>query len=486
MKLSVRHPRGLVALGLGLALVLSMLGSAVASSHREAPLITEDPVADNTDVYAFVSPDKPHKVTLISNWIPLQEPAGGPNFYDFGEDVLYTINIDNDGDAIDDVVYEFRFRSHVRNPDTFLYATGPVTSLRDPDFNVRQTYSVWEVRNGRRRLLGQGLPVPPNNVGPRTTPDYDALAASAVRRLPRAPRIKVFAGQRDEAFPVDLGAIFDLGGLRPFNAAHAVPLDPARGKDATAGFNVHSIALQVPKARLRKSFTQPVIGVYSTTLRRRSRVFTDGGAQLSHSGPWVQVSRLGMPLVNEVVIPLRDKNRFNASDPRDDSQFLKHVRQTTLDDTVAALYGGSGAFTCFPDVAGPRDDLVAIFLTGIDGLNAVPGGRPSEMIRLNTRINPSETDPNDQSRAGLLGGDLDGFPNGRRLGDDTVDIALRAVAGATPLGACDGQAPNNALGDGANRNDKPLLTQFPYIPAPHAGYDNSHGRTGSIDPTTGE
>ncbi len=481
--------RAFAALGLTVALGLSMLSSVGASSHREAPLITEDPVADNTDVYAFVSPDKPNTVTLISNWIPFQEPAGGPNFYNFGEDVLYEINIDNDGDAIDDIVYQFRFRTHIRNKDTFLYGTGPITSLNDPNFNIRQTYTVTKVKNGRRKVLGRNLPSPPNNVGPRTTDNYARLAQAGVRRLRGGG--KVFAGQRDEAFPIDIGSFFDLGGLRPFNAAHDIPLEAAAGKNGTFGFNVNSIALQVPKRELRESRRQPVIGVYSTTYRRKTRVLTgrggggfNGGFQ-RHNGPWVQVSRLGQPLVNELVIPLRDKNRFNNSEPRDDAQFLKYVRNTDLDNLAAELYSPGGGFTCFPDVDGPRNDLVEIFLTGIEGLNQVKGGRPSEMTRLNTSIAPT-LPVSAQSRAGLLGGDLDGFPNGRRLIDDVADIELRAIAGATPLGDCNGESPNQDLGDGANANEREQLDHFPYIPNPYSGYQNLHGQPDSINTREGE
>ena len=481
--------RAFAALGLTVALGLSMLVSVGASSHREAPLITEDPVADNTDVYAFVSPDKPNTVTLISNWIPFEEPAGGPNFYNFGEDVLYEINIDNDGDAIDDIVYEFRFRTHIRNKDTFLYATGPITSINDPDFNIRQTYTVTKVEDGERTVLGRNLPSPPNKVGRRLWKRYSTLANQGIHDLPGGRQ--VFAGQRDEAFQFDIGAVFDLGGLRPFNAAHDIPLKPRAGKNGTFGFNVHSIALQVPKHELRESKGQPVIGVYSTTYRRKTRVLTgnggggfNGGFQ-RNSGPWVQVSRLGQPLINEIVIPLRDKNRFNNSEPRDDAQFLDHVQNTALDNTIAALYTPGGGFTCFPDVDGPRNDLVEIFLTGIEGLNQVEGGTPSEMLRLNTSIAPT-LPVRAQSRAGLLGGDADGFPNGRRLIDDVIDIELRAAAGATPLGDCNGESPNQDLGDGANANEREQLDAFPYIPGPYGGYQNRHGLTDSIDTHEGE
>ncbi len=437
---------------------------AHASSHREAPLITEDPVADNTDVYAFVDPNEPSKVVLISNWIPLEEPAGGPNFNRFGDDARYDINVDNNGDGRDDIVYEFRFKTTVGNPDSFLYNTGPITSLDDPDWNVRQTYTITRVQGGKRTVLGADLATPPVNVGPRSTPSYEALAAAAVHTLPGG--IRVFAGQRDEAFQVDLGSIFDLAGLRPFNPFHIIPLDAEAGIDDTSGFNVHTIALQVPTSQLVAK--DPVIGVYSTTSRKKVRTFRgNDGDDLFQRGPWVQVSRLGMPLVNEVVIPLGAKDRFNASEPHKDGQFAAFVLDPEPARLIPILYP---VFTCFP--APPRSDIATIFLTGVPGLNQPANVRAAEMIRLNTAIAPTPVGSRD--RLGLLAGQLDGFPNGRRLEDDVVDIELQALAGATPLGACNGVFPNNALGDGVDSNDVPLLPTFPFMPTPHQGYSHLH------------
>jgi Domain of unknown function (DUF4331) len=465
------------------ALVLTAIwmGSLRASSHREAPLISEDPVADNTDVYTFVSPDKPDTVTFVANWIPLEEPAGGPNFYRFGDDVLYQINIDNNGDANDDIVYEFRFKTEIQNPNTFLYNTGPITSLTDPDFNVRQSYSVTRIRYGVRTVLGHDLATPPVNIGPRSTPSYAPLAAAAVHTLPDGS--SVFAGQRDDPFFVDLGSIFDLLGLRPFNMAHAIPLPAAAGVDGLKGFNVHTIALQVPKPLLTHDGsagsdpTNPnsIIGVYSTTWRRRVRVlrsdWDDSGSRDSDdrresfdSRDWVQVSRLGMPLVNEVVIPLADKNKFNASQPRNDHQFLAFVTNPEPAQLIPVLYPGVSVPTA------PRSDLVAIFLTGVPGLNQPPHVTPSEMIRLNMGFAPSSS-PN---RLGLLAGQNDGFPNGRRLVDDVVDIELRALAGGTPFTPAFNISPNNVLGDGVDTNDQPFLSVFPYVALPSQGYDRQH------------
>jgi hypothetical protein len=457
----------LVRVGLGAGLVAGAVLLGVASSHREAPLISADPLADNTDVYAFVSPDAPDTVTMIANWIPLEAPGGGPNFYKFGDDVLYRINVDNDGDADDDIVYEFRFKTGIQNRQTFLYNTGPIASLDDPNFNIRQTYTVTRIDRQGRHVLGDNLTTPPVNVGARSTPNYDALAGAAVHTLPDGSR--VFAGQRDDPFFVDLGSVFDLLGLRPFNAAHVIPLPPAPGVDGLKGLNTHTIAIQVPKHRLTHDGSlgtdaanpRSIIGVYSTTLRRRLRIEDEGDRDDSRGDDWVQVSRLGMPLVNEVVIPLGRKDRFNASDPRDDQQFAPLVLNPEPARLIPVLY---------PVVqvpAAPRNDLAAIFLTGVAGLNQPAQVRPAEMIRLNMAIPPSAS-PN---RLGLLAGQLDGFPNGRRLGDDIVDIEVRALAGATPFTPTFNVAPNNLLGDGVDANDKTFLPNFPYVASPFAGYE---------------
>jgi hypothetical protein len=441
-------------------LAVSGVTIADASSHREAPLITEDPVADNTDVYAFVAPDAPDSVTLVANWNPLEAPYGGPNFHKFGDDVLYTVKVDNNGDAVEDVSYEFRFTTRIVNPNSFLYNTGPVTSLDDPDLNIRQTYSITEVRNGRSRQLAKGLPVAPANIGPRSTPNYETLANAATQTLNGG--IKVFAGPRDDPFFVDLGSVFDLGGLRPLNQAHAIKLPTADGVDGLQGFNTHSVVIQVPKSMLVKS--DPVIGVWSETYRRSTRVLRGDGDRPLSSGNWKQVSRLGMPLVNEVVIPLDKKDRFNASSPDRDARFGQFVSDPELARLVPQLYPGVSV------PPAPRNsDIVPIFLTGIPGLNQPAKVKPSEMIRLNTSIPP--TPFASQDRLGLLSGQKDGFPNGRRLVDDVADIELRAIAGGTPFTPEFNVFPNNALTDGVDGNDLPFLTQFPYLALPHQGYD---------------
>jgi len=460
---------------LGAGIILATLAPSGASSHREAPLIAQDPVADNTDVYAFRSPDRPDTVTLVANWIPFEEPAGGPNFFNFGTDVLYQVNVDNNADAEPDITYEWRFTNEIQNPNTFLYNTGPVTSIDDPDFNYRQFYDVSVVRNGVRTTLGSHLPVPPNNIGPRSTPNYEAVAAQAVKTL--GGGIKSFAGQRDDPFYVDLGSAFDLLGLRPFNAAHALPLPTAAGVDGLGGFNVHTVALQVPIADLITDPAHPIIGVYSQTKRQQARVLspTGPGSAPRSSGAYVNVSRLGNPLVNEVVIPLGQKDRFNASEPRDDAQFLGLVQDPEPARLIPGLYPG---VTVPP---APRSDLVAIFLQGLPGLNQPPNVKPSEMLRLNTSIAaPASISAGDPM--GVLAGDNAGFPNGRRLVDDVVDIALRALAGATPFTPPFNKVPNNSLGDGVNANDRPFLSAFPYVATPHQGYEHTHHKVGSTSP----
>jgi hypothetical protein len=460
---------------LGAVLAAGLVAPIGGSSHREAPLISEDPLADNTDVYAFVSPDETDTVTLIANWIPLEEPAGGPNFFKFGDDVKYEINIDNNGNAIDNIVYEFRFKTEVQNPNTFLYNTGPITSLDDVNFNIRQTYTVARTQRGVRTVLGSGLTTPPVKIGPRSEPEYAALAAGAVHTL--SDGSKVFAGQRDDPFFVDLGSAFDLLGLRPFNAAHVIPLPTERGVDGVGGFNTHTIALQVKKSLLSNDGsdghdpknTNSIIGVYSTTYRKSLRLLSADGRDPRNAGPWVRVSRLGMPLVNEVVIPVGLKNRFNASDPADDAQFGSLVLDPEPARLIPFLYPGIKV------PAAPRADLAAIFLTGIAGLNKPAKVVPSEMIRLNMGFAPSPS-PN---RLGLLAGQNDGFPNGRRLGDDVVDIELRALAGGTPLTPAFNLSPNNALSDGVDANDKAFLATFPYVARPFGGYSHEHHKLGS-------
>jgi hypothetical protein len=475
-------PKRAFVISIGAVLAAALLAVAgprpdagVASSHREAPAISEDPTADNTDVYAFVSPDRPDSVTIVANYIPLEEPAGGPNFAKFGDDVLYELHVDNDGDSAEDVTYEFRFRTRVQNPNTFLYNTGPITSLSDEDWNVRQTYSVTRVAAGNRELLGENLPTPPVNIGPRSTPAYASLAAEAVADLPGG--IKSFAGQRDDPFFVDLGSVFDLAGLRPFNPFHIIPLAAAAGVDGVSGFNTHSIVLQVPTAQLA-TFAKPTIGIYASASRQKITILREDGTRDSN-GPWQQVSRLANPLVNEVVIPLGQKDAWNASEPEDDSQFVAEYTEPEVTALENLLYP---VLDDAPETG--RGDLVAVLLTGVPGVNFT-GSRQADLIRLNTSIPPSGP-VGTGNRLGALGGDLAGFPNGRRLEDDVTDIELRAFAcGYGPVvgpivesfGFCGGNAnrtPNNLLGDGVDQNELTFLTTFPYVAQPHQGYEHGH------------
>ena len=460
-------------------------GDGTASSHREAPLISEDPVADNTDVYAFVSPDRPDTVTIVANYIPLEEPAGGPNFHAFGDDVLYELKVDNTGDGREDISYEFRFRTETRNPDTFLYNTGPIETLSDTDWNRPQFYSVTRVDGNKRRgtLLAKDLPTPPVNIGPRSTPSYGSLMGAAVSDLPGGG--KVFAGQIDDPFFVDLGSVFDLAGLRPFNPAHVLPLPAEDGVDGVGGYNTHAIALQVPIADLTRDGKQhaaddpnAVLGVYASASRQQIQIRRQDG-EVDGLGQFVQVSRLANPLINEVIIPLGQKDKWNASDPSDDEQFVDEYLEPEVTRLENALYP---VLDDAPET--DRGDLVAVLLTGVPGLNFT-GETKADLIRLNTGIPPSGP-AGSGDRLGALGGDFAGFPNGRRLEDDVTDIELRALAcgygpAVGPLvesfGFCDGNAnrtPNNLLGDGVDENDRPFHVNFPYAGEPHQGYEHVH------------
>jgi hypothetical protein len=447
------------------------------SSHREAPQISKDPVADSTDLYAFVSPDKHDTITLIANYIPLQLPSGGPNFYEFGEDVLYEINIDNNGDGLADISYQFRFTTTVRDPGTFLYNTGPITSLSDSSWNRVQTYEVAVTSGGGTTVLGTGLPCPPCNIGPLSTPDYPGLAGDAVSSV---GGITVFAGQRAEAFYVDLGSIFDLGDLRPLANAHAFgSLSAGPGVNATNNLNVNSIAVQVPISAVTTS-GHPVIGVWTTASRQKARVYDADQGEYVNAGPFVQVSRLGNPLVNEVLIPMGSKDLWNTLPPDQDKQFLSYVTQPGLAALLNVLYPGA-----FPNLAAAvragtaRADLEAILLTGIPAgiisktFTTFTGPVIADMLRLNTSIAPAHN----PKILGVLGGDLAGFPNGRRVTDDVVTIELQAVAGAT-LPLVDKSYKVDAVVPSVTdfKPDPPAIGSpptgtFPYLGTPYSGYD---------------
>ena len=456
------------------------------SSHREAPEIAKDPVADSTDVYAFVSPDKPDTVTIIANYLPLQQPNGGPNFYEFGDDVTYDINISHTRRAKADITYRFQFTTKIRNPKTFLYNTGPIENIGDSTWNRPQYYKVTRIENGRSVVLGRGLTVPPVNVGPRSTPDYAKLARQAVHT--RGNR-SFFAGQRADAFHVDLGSIFDLGGLRPFNEAHVIPLTKMDGINSVQAYNVHSIAIQVPISDLTRRHDKPtgvmsrasVIGVWTDASRRKSRMFNKAKGKFVGHGPYVQVSRLGNPLVNEVLIPMAEKDSWNVDEPRDDKSYAKYVNQPELAKLLPGLY--PGVFKNLAAYKKNRADLNAILLTGIpggvvDGFQNYTGPIESDMLRLNVAVPPSK----EEKKLGLIGGDAAGYPNGRRVGDDVVTIELRAIAGVTiplvdPSYTPDGAA--SAVEDGTSTDPATVMKSFPYLGLPGGGYQTKPGTTES-------
>ncbi len=455
--------RALCRVSVWAGMTAMLAGGTWASSHREAPGIMADPAADNTDTYVFVSPDNPDNLVFVGCWWPIEDPAGGPNFFHFDPEAEYVFHVDNDGDAREEITFIFRFDTEIQDGNTFLYAKNTIDSLDDPDWNFRQSYDVLRVEGifGETTVLGEDLVVPPANIGPRTTPNYESLAAGAYYEFDNG--IKVFAGQRDDPFFVDLGAVFDLLAFR------SVPGNMGEGQDDLSGMNVQAIALEVPISMLTKDGSSPtdpadaaaVIGTWATTRRMKAPGSPVAGVE--------QVSRLGMPLVNEVVIPLGKKDAFNASRPIHDPQFLDFVVDPELPQIIEALYG----VTAPP---APRCDLVSVFLTGVPGLNQPPDVVPGEMLRVNVAIKPDDSN----SRFGVLAGDLDGFPNGRRLYDDVVDIAERVVAGVLYPAFCDDDfMPHplaSQLGDGVDRNDLEFSDKFPYLAVPHQGFMHEHHR----------
>ncbi|HEY7795289.1 MAG TPA: DUF4331 domain-containing protein [Gaiellaceae bacterium] len=408
------------------ALAAAVVGSgperSVASSHREAPLIAEDPSVDNTDLYAFRSPDKPNTVSIIANWIPGEDPAAGPNYFTFSPNAKYKINIDRTGDARPDLVYEFRFGR-----------TAGAAFLG----NTVQSWSMW--RN--KKLFARGK-TPPNNIGPRSTPNYRELVSKSIVSK---DGVSIFAGQRDDAFFGDIGSIFDLLAFREGTGA------TGGGKDFFAGYGVHAIALQIPIAQLNAKAS--TIGVWAST--ERPNVTVNGKLRRG----WTQVSRLGNPLVNEVVVPTGVKDAWNRSQPVDDKQYAGPVVTPILAKLMNQLYKVKAPET-------NRDDLVAVFGTGVKGLNYT-GPTVADMLRLNYSI--PVTPASRVNRMGVIAGDNGGFPNGRRLGDDVVDIAEQVMAGFL-------KGNKVALGDGVNAGDVPALDAFPYEAHPASGFANSKGQ----------
>ncbi len=459
-----RPAKAMLATGsalMAVALAGGLPNLAGASSHREAPLIAKDPVNDNTDTYAFVSPDDADSVTLIANWSPFSEPNGGPNFYPWEDGTYYDINIDSNGDAKPDITYRWIFETDdARGTDTFLYNNGPVETLDDENLLFKQTFTLTKIEGDTETEIATG-PVAPSNVGPASMPDYKTLRDAAITDVEGGG--KTFAGQADDPFFLDL-RIFDL--------LYGGDLSET-GEDTLAGYNVNSVALQVPLDEVAlnaDSATNPVVGVWSTA-SKQSVTLSPGAAE--PSGDHVQVSRLGMPLVNEVVVPAALKDAFNGISPDMDAEaadgaVLDRVLDPELPKLIEAIYG-------VPAPETPREDIQQIFLTGIakdtgpikaDLNSQILNGdvdaeafQPSEMLRLNLTVPPT-AEPN---RLGVLADDLAGFPNGRRLADDVVDIEIQALMGAAQTGEI---VEALATGDGVNNNNLAFSDSFPYLALP--------------------
>ncbi|HET9906671.1 MAG TPA: DUF4331 domain-containing protein [Anaerolineales bacterium] len=484
-----------MALVVGLAPSLSQ-----AASHREAPLISMDPNADITDFFMFRSYEEGHddNIVLIMNVNPLEEPSGGPYYYNFDPTVLYTFNIDNNMDGkADDVRFEFEFKSEIRgvNRDLGLFlgyvaVPGPITALDGPGsegLGLRQSYTVTMIKDGKRNMLARGLFAVPSNVGPRTMPDYEALVQQGIYDLKDGAR--VFAGQRDDPFYIDVGAIFDTLNLR----------DP--GVDQLSGFNVHTIALEVPASWLTADeggpadTESPVLGAYSSTYRRSTTVLrenrdnkedadTDRENARRGSGNWVQVQRLANPLVNETIIGTVDKDRWNSLDPSKEQRFLDYYLKPRLAlalQLVVGLDTGCTPFgdaNCQPNPPAAADTTLAAF-NRTDLVNILLKYSPddkklSELLRLD--ISTSPVPLVSQDRLSVLAGDNAGWPNGRRPIDDVTDIAVQVVGGPNYIAA--------GAGDNVNENDMPLPDMFPFLSTPWDGRDHVHENPdGALTPT---
>jgi hypothetical protein len=463
---------------IGAASVAALVAGSLAvtggfgSSHREAPNILKDPTADNTDVYAFTAADAPGSLTIVSNWIPLADPAGGPNFYPLDENARYYVKIDNSGDGREDVAYRWDFKTQFRNPDSFLYAAPTVDSINDPDLNLVQTYDLYKEEynsSGRvvktRRIL-DNAPVVPDNVGPKTIPNFAAVEAGGITSLRGGG--KSFVGPADDAFFVDLGSIFDGINIDKPGRPMIGLGNQGGGKDDVAGYNTKSFVLQVPEREVTRDGKQvsgmnaknAVVGVWSTTERRSYSVRSRKGHRRDK---WVQVSRLGNPLINEVIIPTGRKDKFNRTSPANDAKnFGKFALNPEPARILNALFGLGIQET-------NRTDIVQALLTGVPGLTQI-GKNPAaaDTLKINLGVAPA-ANPN---RFGVLAGDVAGFPNGRRLADDAVDIELRVIAGALL------SPPKNIpLGDGVDQNDAPFRAQFPYVAPAWDGFNSTIKRT---------
>jgi hypothetical protein len=453
--------------------------AASASSHREAPGIAKYPQWDNTDLYAFRDPIVTDQLTIISNWIPLEDPSGFPNFFHFDENAWYQIHIDNDGDGIEDITYRFIFTENVHNPNTFLNFTGPVHALNDANVNVYYTYTVDKIVGPAGNTIppanitriGSGLLEIPNNAGPATFPAGYSQGSGLIAGVYNVDGLtKVFAGPRSDMFFADLGWLGDLLNYRP----GVLPGNHGGGINGLAGFNTHTIGLQVPIASVTKNGQFPtsasdpnsIIGVWADTWVPQTRVYQTTGAKPTVTGPFVQVSRLGFPLINEVVIPYGMKDHWNATAPKDDAQFQQYYRNPDLANIINSLY----PVVTIPPT--PRTDM-DVLAKGVPGLTQRPNEVFSDELRLNLAVLPTAIAPVDQTnRMGVLGGDNAGFPNGRRPWDDIVDIEIQVVTGVLVSGF--NKAPNNQLGDGVDGPEKPFLAAFPYLRSPSSGYTHSH------------
>jgi hypothetical protein len=439
------------------------VSGVLGSSHREAPRILTDPTADNTDVYAFTAKDAPGSLTVVANWIPLEEPAGGPYFGKLDPRARYYVKIDNTGDGREDVAYRWQFKQKFRNPDSFLYAAPQVTSVDDPDINFVQTYDLYRETYDKKgelkhsKLVANDLPVAPDNVGPKTIPNYEAVSNGAI--APVRGGGKTFVGPIDDPFFVDLGAVFDGINIDQPGRPNIGLGNQGGGKDDVSSYNTHGFVLQVPEAQVTRDGkaasgaggSNAVVGVWATTERKRISVRRHRGKRrVGHQ--WAQVSRLGNPLINEVVIPIGQKDKFNRTSPADDLQnFGKYALAPEPARLLNALFGLGVKET-------NRTDIVQALLTGVPGLTQIgKNPAPADTLKLNLGVAPAAT----ENRFGVLAGDTAGFPNGRRLADDATDIELRVIAGA--LLPADQGGKQIPLGDGVDRNDKPFRATFPYV-----------------------
>ncbi len=464
---------------LGTATVAVLAAGALAttgvlgSSHREAPRIMLDPSADNTDVYAFMAPDAPGKLTVVSNWVPLQNPAGGPYFGKLDPEARYYVKIDNTGDGVEDVAYRWQFHNRFRNPKSFLYAVPPVNSINDANLNFVQSYDLYyeRYRDGRAELLAAD----------RAATCRSRPTTSGRRRCPTTRRSrpvpcrgcrgggKTFVGPVDDPFFVDLGSVFDGINIdKPGRPAIGLG-NQGGGKDDLAGYNVHSFVLQVPASDVTRDgtavsgakATNAVVGVWSSTERRAISVKRGNGKP-----EWEQVSRLGNPLINEVIIPIGLKDKYNATSPTDD---LKNFGAAALSPEPAAILN---ALFKLGIKENNRTDIVQALLTGLPGLTQIsPNAVPADTLKVNLGV-PADRHARTASACSPV--TRGGFPNGRRLADDVTDIELRVIGGAL-LKPEDGgkQLP---LGDGVDVNDKPFRTTFPYVALPDSGFDAKFGR----------